>query len=114
MSRSSLLVFLCLSGLPFLLATVKLVEIKIRHELGFDMVDHVFQAIQEAIEILFVQVNGMAVEAIPEFSAGTFGQTDVKVISFGAPDVDKIGSSTSRMNFVGTDELRIFFVVIHQ
>lgn len=114
MSGSSLLVFLCLSGLPFLLTTVKLVEIKIGHELGFDMVDHVFQAIQEAIEILFVQVNGMAVEAIPEFTAGTFGQADVKVISLGAPDVDEIGASSSRMDFVGADELRIFFVVIHR
>lgn len=98
--------------LVFLVAAGIFVVVVVGHQLGFDVINNVFQAVQESVEVLFVKEKLVALVSIPVKLSGAFGERQVKVIAFRFADVKEVGSSLTSTDLPRVHTLKSSAVVL--
>jgi hypothetical protein len=98
-------------GLPFRLTAIKLLVIKFRHEIFFNVIHNLIQGCQKAVEILFIQEDFMALIAKSVVAAGAFCYCYKVVTSTGAAHIHKVSTPLTGAHFFRKYALLLIAIV---
>jgi hypothetical protein len=87
------------------------IEIKVRHQLGLDMIDSFIERLDEFIEILLVQEDLVAVVAIVVETLPTFSNGEVVIVASCSSYIEEIGTALACTDPFAVDAFHFLVVV---
>lgn len=91
---------------------IELVEVNLRHQLGFDMINHLIHRLHEFIEILFVKEDLVPVISIIIESLSALCDGEIIIVAPGCPYIKEISPSFTRPDAFAVNAVHSFFVVV--
>ncbi len=99
LGRAALTGVFILLSVPFLMLSVELLVVVIRHQFRLNIGNDLFQIGQKAVEVLFIKENLMPFITIAIETLGAFGERKEEVVALGLAYVEEVGSTFSSVYF---------------